>query len=64
MLHANEDVNAKPETEQQLKEWQRVEDTANTDGSTSSNTLEKVDVVHVVGDIIQVCRYLFLHVGK
>ena len=54
MLHANKDVNAEPETKQQLKEWQRVEDTANADGFTSSNTLKEVDVVHIVEDIIQV----------
>jgi hypothetical protein len=53
----NEDPDAEPETEKQLKDWQRVEETGDGDGATSSDTLEEaVDVVHVVGDIIQVRR--------
>jgi len=52
-LQANEGVDAEPETEQQPKKRQRGEDTAKGDGSTSFETLEDMDVVHVVGDIIK-----------
>jgi hypothetical protein len=59
-LQANDDTNTKPETEQELKEWQRVEDLVKTDGTASLETLEDgADALHVVGDIIRVRVYIF-----
>jgi hypothetical protein len=61
MLQANDDTNVEPETEQELKEWQRVEEIVKTEGTGSSESLEEAaDVLHVVGDIICVRRYVFL----
>jgi hypothetical protein len=45
-------VEAQLETERQPTEGQR--DEANSDGFTSSDTLEELDIVHVIGDIVQV----------
>ena len=47
------------EAEWQLNDWQGVEDTTDNEGSTSCETLEEPDIVHVVGDIIHVrCQLL------
>lgn len=52
-LHANKEDDAIPESEQELKEWQNVEDIVKTDDSVTSETLEDTsDVLHVVGDIV------------
>ena len=62
-LQTGEDADAGPESKQHLKEWQTIEDSANNNDSTSSETLEEPDIVDVIGDIIQVC-YLLLCVCK
>lgn len=49
----NEEAGDEVETERQLNEWQTAEDTANNEGSTSLETVEQPDAVHMVGDIIQ-----------
>ena len=67
MMQANKDSNAKPKTEQQVKEskkWQTVENTINNDHLTVSDTLEKPDVIDVIRDIIQVHHNLSLPVAK
>ncbi len=67
MMQANKDSNVKPKTEQQVKEskkWQTVEDTINNNHLTVSDTLEKPDVIDVIGDIIQVHHNLSLPVAK
>ncbi|KAN0107268.1 hypothetical protein V8E52_010320 [Russula decolorans] len=51
--HTNVDVDSEREKARQLKEWHTVEDAINSDGSSASETLGEPDVVHVVGDIIQ-----------
>jgi hypothetical protein len=42
-----------PETGRRAREGQKDEEVANGDGS-SSDTLDEPDIVHVVGDIVQV----------
>jgi hypothetical protein len=63
MLHANNlpEADAEGDTEQELKEWQSVEEIVKTEGPTSSQTTQDaIDVVHIFGDIIRVRLYLFV----
>jgi hypothetical protein len=66
-LHTNDDADADAEgqTEQEIREWQSVEDIVKVDDPTSSETHEDAaDTLHVIGDIIRVRPYVLVCVAK
>jgi len=64
-LQATDEAAAEPETEQEIKEWQKVEEIVKTDDSTPPETVQDAaDVLHIVGDIIRVRRYLIICVCR